>query len=667
MRLRSVLLRNWKTYRRAQIELPTTCDGRNVVVFEGYNGAGKTSLLEAIQLCLFGRSGLALVARAAGNGKPESSYDDFLERAMSADSGGKSERISITLEFAAPGGGIALERIWHFSASGRHRAGEEEVRILAGPDLEVVPLPAPPETDGFVRDLVAKELLPRNLAPFFLIDGEQLDHMAGKGLEEQVRCAVDAVLGAPALRNLAADLRAYARERRKQLPQGDGITAAAAEELVALETSECAAAAEVDALVQALCPLRFERDAVVRRIGALHGESYASFKTLFEERERIVRGRDAQQDELRRLLSGDVAMALSGQVLRRRAIDRIAAEDRAERWESGSAASRSKFGDYLAALKNLVPNLPGELASPLAEAWDQVWSDRPSDCATEIKFRFLGEADRRSVAEHLERLSSVRSDSVAELARAVAAADRRIAEIEREIARQRGVDDESQSLADSLAEIQERIATAEATHQARVSDLERIRARAVEKRSQADIVSAAAEEAGPALVRARRADRFAEIAERLIDMALPANLDDLSNAVTSAYRAMAHKSEVERVQIKPDGTVLLLDGDGSDLRQRDTSAGESQIFALSLMSALADLAGDFPIIMDTPLARLDPVHRKNVLEHFSRREGQLILLAHPAELGAQELKILDDRIAGTIVVGSPPETVEPAPRRVGVA
>jgi len=666
--LRSIILRNWKGYRRARVNIPSGGAVRNVVVLEGYNGAGKTSLLEAVQLCLYGRSSLPIIARARDSTRREASYDEFLERGLNVESRGRPERISIALEFSSQDRAFTLERIWHFSGSGRHRPQDEEVRISVGPDNELLELPEAAETPAFVRDFVARELLPRNLAPFFLLDGEHLDQMAVQDLEVQVKAAVEAVLGAPTLKAMAADLRDYARERRKQIPRGsDRATLALAEELASLEESERQMVAEVDALVEALQPLRSERDGIVRRIGSLHGDSYASFKALFEDRESVVRARESTQDELRRLLSGELALALSGSALRKRAIERIAAEERAERWESASAASRSKFGEFLEAVRHSGGQLEEELIASLREAWDKIWSERPEDCIAEVRFSHLGETDRRSVTQHLERLVSVRSDSIAELAREVAGADLRIEAIEREIGRQRGLDAESQALANTLNEVQEKIASAEADHRSRVAELEGLRARLSAKRAETDLLLTAAADAAPVLARARRADLYADLADRLIDTALPANLEGLSAVVTGAYCAMAHKSVVERVRIRLDGGVELLDADGADIRQRDASAGEHQIFALSIVSALADLAGGFPIIMDTPLARLDPLHRRNVLEHFAGRGSQLILLTHPAELGPVELGILGDRLAGTIRVGLQPEMTPPPSAAEGVA
>lgn len=58
--LRGVRLRNWKCYQEEQVQFQSSNSQHIWLVF-GQNGAGKTSLLEAIQWCLYG--GKAISAR----------------------------------------------------------------------------------------------------------------------------------------------------------------------------------------------------------------------------------------------------------------------------------------------------------------------------------------------------------------------------------------------------------------------------------------------------------------------------------------------------------------------------------------------------------------------------------------------------------------------------
>ena len=90
-----------------------------------------------------------------------------------------------------------------------------------------------------------------------------------------------------------------------------------------------------------------------------------------------------------------------------------------------------------------------------------------------------------------------------------------------------------------------------------------------------------------------------------------------------------------------DGTAK-----GRDLRSLDASAGEEQIFALSLIAAIAKVAGaKVPVVMDTPLARLDTDHRTNVLRYFaSQGSEQVIFLSQPDEVHGPYLKVIQDRV-----------------------
>ena len=72
--------------------------------------------------------------------------------------------------------------------------------------------------------------------------------------------------------------------------------------------------------------------------------------------------------------------------------------------------------------------------------------------------------------------------------------------------------------------------------------------------------------------------------------------------------------------------MRLLGDKGRDLRTLDASAGEEQIFALSLIAAITKVSGArVPVVMDTPLARLDTEHRTNVLRYFASQASDRAL------------------------------------------
>lgn len=150
-------------------------------------------------------------------------------------------------------------------------------------------------------------------------------------------------------------------------------------------------------------------------------------------------------------------------------------------------------------------------------------------------------------------------------------------------------------------------------------------------------------QAQPSLRRAGRAHKVASIVDRIVARAVPSQIKAIAQAMTDAHRAMAHKEDhVERIDIDEDYNVKLLNADDLDLRGYDLSAGERQIFTQALISAVSSVSGrGFPMVVDTPLGRLDNEHRKGVLNHLVRRGHQVILLSTNTEVVGPYLREID--------------------------
>ncbi len=142
------------------------------------------------------------------------------------------------------------------------------------------------------------------------------------------------------------------------------------------------------------------------------------------------------------------------------------------------------------------------------------------------------------------------------------------------------------------------------------------------------------------------ARQVAAALEEVIGESYPKHVNDVAREMTTAYRAMAHKSLVHQIEIDAECNVRLLGDGGRDVRMMDTSAGENQIFALALIAAISIVSKrDFPIVMDTPLARLDPQHRLRVLKFFTEQLGlQVILLSQPDEVHGRYLEAIREKV-----------------------
>src|SRR5438270_11967208 len=104
MFIRTIKLRDWKAYANAVFEFPVPTKNKNVVLIGAKNGYGKTSLLEALILGLYGRDGMNALARALTSASDaDKSYDEFVGRALHAqaiDQGRTPISIEIVMEDA---------------------------------------------------------------------------------------------------------------------------------------------------------------------------------------------------------------------------------------------------------------------------------------------------------------------------------------------------------------------------------------------------------------------------------------------------------------------------------------------------------------------------------------------------------------------------------------
>lgn len=82
------------------------------------------------------------------------------------------------------------------------------------------------------------------------------------------------------------------------------------------------------------------------------------------------------------------------------------------------------------------------------------------------------------------------------------------------------------------------------------------------------------------------------------------------------------------------------------------SAGEHQIFVMALYQSLAEIrTSELPFVIDTPLARIDSEHRRNILVHFfSRLPGQVIILSTDEEINNDGLSVLSHKISDVYLI-----------------
>jgi DNA sulfur modification protein DndD len=125
--------------------------------------------------------------------------------------------------------------------------------------------------------------------------------------------------------------------------------------------------------------------------------------------------------------------------------------------------------------------------------------------------------------------------------------------------------------------------------------------------------------------------------------------------ILEAFQTLARKTDlVGDINIDPDSMVVSLRGsDGQSVAAQQLSAGERQLLAIAILWGLARASGrPVPVVIDTPLGRLDGEHRTALVErYFPDASHQVILLSTDQEVDADFSRLLDDSVAHRYLIG----------------
>ena len=145
------------------------------------------------------------------------------------------------------------------------------------------------------------------------------------------------------------------------------------------------------------------------------------------------------------------------------------------------------------------------------------------------------------------------------------------------------------------------------------------------------------------------ADRVRQLLRELRQTYAAQIIRRLEQEFGSAFRRLARKEDiVAEVLIDPRNfSVTLMNSEKVEVSRSHLSAGEKQIYAIAMLEALARTSGRrLPVVIDTPLGRLDSQHRENLVAHyFPNVSHQVLLLSTGTEIDKSLYQELSPQIS----------------------
>ena len=649
MLLRRLVLEDFGLYQGVQeIDLtPRQQHGRTlpVILFGGKNGAGKSTIFEAILLCFYGKA-------AIGERIRQSEYLDYLFQRMHRSSHGLgSTRASITVEFDFVLAGVRhvyeVTRSWVAASA---TSASIDVALDLRQDGQRLD-----DLDHSHWDDFLKELIPPGLSQLFFFDGEKIQRLAEQDSQELGR-SVKSLLNLDLVERLSADLQIYrTKQARAAASDNDRVEI---DKLEVLRADRMARAGQLQAERDDMQSSKLDHialtiDTLEKKLRA-EGSEFAKVRDEFvAERGHLMMAVKQDEERLRELSSGTLPFALCPSVLRALGKRLAAASDRMT-----PLARKRVSGGTSSVLKQFVS---GTLEG--SEAMDRCARETAADILTRELRAVLEDPTSRSAAQGVDYLSMTeRGQLVAWIDSAVhdaapeakrigdrlEKATRRLQQIEAALA-QAPTEDALKLTIAEVNDAHKHLGAAQQEAKSLDEELERVRRELVDIDRRLERLSGKVKEGERAEARAATVKRSQSALKQYLVAVTELKLRQLEQEVTQCFGAICRKGDfVHQIRIDPESfEIALFDRNGHAMSKERLSAGEKQVFAVALLWALGRTSGrPLPVIIDTPLARLDSDHRRLLVERYlPSASHQVLVLSTDTEVDEAAFAALEPAVS----------------------
>lgn len=647
MILDEIVLHNFGLYQGTQrVELTPPDANKPIILIGGLNGGGKTTFLDALQLVLFG-------PHAKCSNRGSFAYTEYLSRCIHRKAGTTEAGVEIRFRHTVEGieERYHLRRYWTINSNGCKERFEVIKNGLVEPTL----------ADNWATQV--EEFFPANIAHLFLFDGEKVEAYASQ-IESSslIGAAIQNLLGLDMVDQLDKDLLVYERRKRSEDKDASRDT-----EITSAQDAVRDLRVRIDALKQERASLQTHR--IDKKLHSLRKveEQYRKIGgTLYDQKEAIeskwlssIQEVKDGEAELRDFAAGAAPLLLVRALLEKAELrDQSEEECRRAREVEGVLEDRDQ-----AVLKHLREKMAERNMLDELEAFFN--TDRAERQALGNKDTILNLTPE--TRHDLHTLLRGEMEQLGENAENLISRQR----LRRRSEEQARVEHESVPNSDTVEELvkqyeqlRSEVAELKAIYAAMGQDIER-QQRELERRETAltRLLEVDAKERGRRDDRSRILRHSVKVRDTLSSFrhaVIGRHVRRIEQLVLESYQQLLRKDGlVTRLSIDPKDYALTLYGrDEETLSAERLSAGERQLLAIALLWGLAKASGrPLPTAIDTPLGRLDSVHRMHLIERYLPfASHQILLLSTDEEIAGEYHKRLRQWIGHTYKLSYDDET-----------
>ena len=599
-----------------------------VVLIGGMNGRGKTTFLEAVLLALYGSNSFAY-----SEDKKYSSYGQYL-RAFINETDNSLEAY-VELEFAMD---KSCEEVYfiHREWDGKAQRIHEKLNVRKNG-----------EESKFLTEnwaMFVENILPSALSNFFFFDGEKIAELAVEDTSEQMKESIKAMLGISTLDILQADLARLLGKTIKKVGRTEDI-----EELNKLRTSKEETKRQLLDLDNSIEKLQEKRKVLYEKKEKKLYEYSVKGGDIAGQRETLLKERSENQakvliieEKLEEAATGELPLALVLSLLKK-----IQKQSIKEEEDRKTQLAISKIESLY--------NIYSKKKVPTKEVQAFISYIKNNEFATEVQVEYnLSDIDIEKLSVLLEQGIKTTKNKVRDLRKERQKCQRKVNEIDNYLAVD--IDDKSlNKIFKEIREIEKEIINSEVDIEHKSRERSSMNGNYIVLEAKFNKIAESVLTSMESKDSDERVIKYDKIAATIIEeyrkRLQKRKTDVLATIMTKCYKQLANKKNHIHTIIMDSDTLDLhyIDEKNNEIEKKGLSAGEKQLMVISLLWALAICSKKkLPVIIDTPLSRLDSAHRSAlIMKYFPNASDQTIILSTDSEIDERYYRMIADSVGDT--------------------
>lgn len=638
MILDEITLTNFGIYKGEHKVSLTPKSKKPIILFGAYNGSGKTTFLEALQLVLYGKS-----AKTAGRGRL--AYDEYLESLINRDTS-KKQGAGLCLKFRTRQEGkdesLEITRTWFKSGNGI----KENFQVIRNNTLDSI---SSERWGEFVE-----EIMPSQISELFFFDGEKIEGLADPARSSSLlRTGIYSLLGINSIDNLIKSLTQIEKKKTLELAKSSEKADIEKEEAIAKELT-----IKHESNKQNIADLNNQIDQAIKSKELIEGQMKISGADLLKNRH-VLENKLAELNEKKRFLNAELISISSGLaplIVAQEILENLRSEVKKSSGHNLKTLSlvNSEFKLLLSRITN------SKLSTESLTSLESTIRNRLNEINNEINSSpfdvDLSEIPNNEELDDLKKIindkikdSDSLDDQIEVISKSLLAVpnEEKVKDIVSELNNVQNILIKIEVKRDLLLE-NERTITEELTKIGKSISYK---------------LAAIAEQETESEINSRvisHIKKSKNTLEKFKASLISKHIHTLSDEITDCFRLLHRKQkfDLKFVIDSDDFTLSITKPNNLSVSAKTLSAGERQLLAVAILWALAKSSGKtLPTVIDTPLGRLDGPHRQKLIKnYFPKASSQVLIFSTDEEVTKEHYESLKPHIAAEYKINYLEET-----------